>query len=211
MLKSEQSSNNEESDSTNLLSLGKQDLLSFEKEKEIFHLTQEEATIALSSSFDLFEGQALQYFSGYIYKILIKFHAGKVCNVCQNYVGSVSQDTTDIEEHEIFTLLKRYEGKAVLYPHDHQFDCLIGGIARIVNYCCKKYLKSPCFLESVQLAARQHVLGPSFCTPEIEKKIIGHTAKTLFHHKLKLLNESLKEEGKKSKASVRKLKILKHT
>ncbi len=210
MLKSENSSNNEEDESQNLLTLGKRNLLTFEKTNSDggFMLTTEEANAAMTTPFDALEGQALQYFSGYIFKKLVSFHdTAETCEICQKFAGKLTKDTTVITDLELFTLLKTYDERSTLYSPVYEFVSFVGSIARLVNYCCKRYLSRNCFLQSLNDVVKTRIIPPQLCSPEMIEKIMKHTVKTLFHYKLKLLNEKVKDDGKKSK---RKLKILKH-
>ncbi len=212
MLKSEETSNNEAVESTNIMTMGRENMLTFAQDLigEGFTLSLDQRQEALSATYDILEGQGLQYFSGYIYKTLTRFHPA-ACETCSAYKGQITSTTTEIAEHEIFTMLKRFEdNRCVLESPSPEFTKFIGDAARILGFCFRHYLGNNSIQKSLQKAVLECPTMPVFCTEEMKNRIVTHLVKTLFFHKLKVINDEIKESGKNSGQSQRKLKILTH-
>ena len=213
MLKSEETSNNEEEQPDNLITMSQEHMLTFTDDNNSngFKLSTLEAHEALNVPYDILEGQALQYFSGYIYKALMRLHKGQSCEKCNRYAGQITENTTEVKEHEIFTLLKRFEEeKCTLFSPTEEFAAYVGKAARILGFCFNKYLGSDKIKASLCNAVLEHVEQPLFCSDEIGEKLVEHIVRTLFLNKLKRINDGLRESGRNSTQSRRKLQILTH-
>ncbi len=165
----------------------------------------------MESKYDTLEAQGLQYLSGYIYKSLMRFHTQSSCEACEAYAGQITSTTTEIKENEVFTMLKRYEEeKCTLASPSAVFTKFVGRAARLLGYCFQTRLKSDKIMLSLKQTVLEYVDIPPMCSDELEKKIVAHLVKTLFFHKLKRLNDEVKESGRNSTQSRQKLKILTH-
>ncbi len=209
MLKCEKTSNNEEAESANLLTLESADMPTIEREGEIC-LEEKEVEEALNSPTDLFEKQALNYFSGYICKVLKRLHGGE-CETCDKYCCKITAETSVVTEEELFTFLKRYDNdSSSLYSPSEDFVTYVKKISFLVCYCMDKHLSRGSILKSIKSTVMSKLKDPGFCTASIKEKISGHVTKTIFFYNLKKLNESVKTNGVESQQSQRKLKILKN-
>ncbi len=86
----------------------------------------------------------------------------------------------------------------------------MGKVVRLTSYGFHKYINSKNIFKSLKESALQHASSPPLCSKEMEMRVIAHTVKTMLHHKIKLINDILKEDGRNSAQSQRKLKILLH-
>ncbi len=210
MLKSQKSSNNEEDKGTLLLTMGQKNLLKATKDPTAgFTVTEEEKERAQETQFDAMEEQGLHYFGGYLGKVLKRFHGEKKCEKCDVHFEKITSETGVVEEHELFTFLKRYDDeKCTLYSPKEEILSFMQNSCLLLNYCLKKFLTAGKIQESLRKAIAQHVTCPKLCSVEMEEKLISHLVKTLFFYELKKINDKLKEEGKEGSQSKRKLKIL---
>ncbi len=212
MLKSEETSNNEWDESTNLMCMGRENMLTFQGTTgACFSLTYTQVQEALESPYDILEGQALQYLSGYIYKTLMNLHQAKTCQVCQMYAGQITNTTTTISENEVFVLLKRFEEeKCTLASPTQAFTNYIGKATRLLGFCFKHYLGNDQIMKSLRQAVMEHIDPPNLCSSEYHEKIVALLVRTLFFNKLKMINDEIKVGGKNSAQSKQKMKILLH-
>ncbi len=213
MLKSEKTSNNEEEDEEE--EEGKKTLLQLGFDKQLmreeeggFRPGREEVLQALSCNCTLFEEQGLYYFSGYIVgKMLDSFHSGECVQCCQ-FAKKVSAKTEKIHEGEMFLFLKRYDDeRSTLYSPTPEFVCFVRDTSLIVDYCLKHYFSSPAILKSITNCAAANVCTPPLCSSDVREKTVKHIVKTVFHYKVKWMNDEIRSLEESSK---RKLKILKH-
>ncbi len=212
MLKSEISSNNEWDESTNLMIMSRENLLTFQADTTGtgFCLSPMEVHEALESSFDILEGQGLQYLSGYLYKTLLNLHPSKTCQTCQKYAGQITSTTTTVNEHEVFVLLKRYEDeKCTLASPTIEFTSYVGKATRVLGYCFRHYLGNHQIVKSLKQVVMD-LDSPAFCSSEKKEKMVAQLVKTLFFNKIKRINDDIKESGKNSAQSRQKMKILMH-
>ncbi len=164
----------------------------------------------MQSELDLFERQGMNYFSGYICKTLKRFHKG-ACLECDKFCSKITSDTSMVTEDELFTFLKRYDNdSSSLYSPTENFTAYVQKVSLLGDHCLKNHLAENCILASLKKNGRK-VSDPGFCSTEMKDKVSGHIMKTLLMYRLKSLNDTLKEEGAKSRKSQRKLRILKST
>ncbi len=211
MLKSEKTSNNEDSDSF-LLKMSGENRLMFEEEdlEAGFILSKEEAAEALSTDFTVLEQQALQFFSGYLIKKALDSHDVK-CNQCQSFTGTLCVDTEQVQEEEIFSILRLYDDeKSKLFSPREPFVAFVKSACLILHYCFENYLMSSQIMQSMEEAVASHASIPDLCSQKVKHKTVKLIVRALFFHKLKRVNDALQEKGNSSKSSQRKLKILTH-
>ncbi len=186
--------------------------MTFEENDRGFMVEREEAVAAMESeTTDLFESQGVHYFSGYLCKVLRRFHNGKECAVCDAHCGKITEKTNVIAEEELFTFLKRFDNEeSTLYAASDDFVCFVKRACFLTHHCLKKYLVSSAIQSSLKKAVLNHVpeTNPPFCTVEMRERISGHIVKTLLMYHLKRLNDTLKQNDEKR--SNRKLRILKN-
>ncbi len=167
----------------------------------------EEVSEAHTTKFSLFEEQGLYYFAGYMVKKLLNFHASS-CNVCKKFSRKVPTSTDHLHEREFFIFLKRYDDDlCTLHSASVEFVSYVYDICHLVNFCFEKYVESALVLQSMISAVSVHVTSPRFCCKEMKEGTSSLIVRTLFHYKVKWLNDRIRG-GEES--SNRKLQILKH-
>ncbi len=206
MIRSENGSNCEEDNAPTLL--GKELKLPLVyKLPEPFCLSEEEKREAKKIEFNFFDVQGCSYFSGYVLRKSLSFHAGLTCEECVKYGVKITSATAAVAERDFFTWLKRYDDDSKLYSVSPEFLDFVMQVSRVLLYCFQKYLHFPRFVYSVTQIASESVLLPKFCCSKIREKTISLIVRTLFHYKLKWLNEKLRSS---KSSSDRKKKILLH-
>ncbi len=210
MLKSERSSNNEEAEPQGILSMGHDNLLTFCAAIQDVQLTQDDLQVCFKPVQE-FDEQAMMYFGGYILKKLNDFHRQKVCNVCGKYGAKVTVKTEEFPVSQLFIYLKRYDNdKSTLNAPTKDFTSFVQKVCLLTHYFLNKHLSVSGLMHNITDNVYQHVDIPEFCNDEMKQKVCSQIIRTVMNYKLKWQNDCIKEEGLKSKASRRKLKILKH-
>ncbi len=139
------------------------------------------------------------------------FHGQKKGNCCDQHGGKMTVDTTEFPLSQLFVYLKRYDtDKSTLNTPTEAFSSFVRKVSSLTHYCLNKYLSHGGVMNSIAAAVKENTESPQFCTEEMKQKVILQIIRTILNYKLKWQNDTIKEEAAKSKASKRKLKILKH-
>ncbi len=209
MLKSELSSNNESSDSTSLLTMGENKLLTFTHNQEDFVVSDDDIVKAKEYVLKECEPQAVEYFAGYILKKIKEAHIQDSCTDCDQFSKKITVNTTNFEASQLFIFLKRYDDdKSTLYAPETVFTAFVSEVSKITHYCLDKYIAQSGLQAGIRSAIDKNVLSINFCSKTMEEKTISLIVRTILNYKLKWINDEIKTQSKKS--SQRKLKILKH-
>ncbi len=188
--------------------MGKDLQFTMEDTTEEFQASPENILQALNMTFTIFEEQALQYISGFVLnKVLKKFHVTE-CGKCCLFSSKVTIQTREIQEHEVFVWLKRFDDdNCTLFSPQPCFTAYVRNIFQVVEFLLFNNLCNYKLMKSLNNIVLKYIFPPKFCCPKVQESTVALVIKTLVLYKLKWMNSSLKSD---LKSSTRKLKILKH-
>ncbi len=172
-----------------------------------FSLTDAEVQEALSTTFNIFEEQGCNYFSGYLIRKILRYHTEAECSSCSGHGTLLTSSTTEVTDKAFYTWLKRYDDDCKLYAPSPVFFKFVNDMSCIVLYCFEKFLTRPQVLRTISELVRKNVAMPAFCSSKMQEKAVSLGVRTLFLYKLKWLNDTRKSQEKKSE---RKKRILLH-
>ncbi len=203
MLRSEASSNCEEDNSTTLLAYSNK--LSLADNTTGFRLTPEEVLQALTSEYNLFEEQAILYFSGHIVKkVQEKFHSSS-CEKCNVFGSHAISQPQNVPASEFFIWLKKYDESSKLYLPSSDFSDYVKKLSQLSLFCYYNYLTSAKFLESCTHEALKFIWSPEFCSARVKEKTVKLVIRTVFNYKLKWQNREIQNTTLQSQKKLRKI------
>ena len=118
----------------------------------------------------------------------------------------MSSLTTDIRSTSIFLWLKKFaDEKSTLKMAKPEFVSYVKKCCLVLHFCFQHYLSERKIIASLLQNLEKYVPIPKYCSQAVGDKVAALIVRTLLFHKLKWINDTVRDTRSNGKAKLKKI------